>query len=501
MVYSLAMTFFKRDKKMDNHFENKDGEQNIGQGPNAIGKQVNNYNVQPEVFAKYAEELGVTKAALTSFFKILEQEKVPLGDLDSKLREIAFQHKELLLRFESVQSDDSEVRNLKVEAKNAIENGRFAEAEDWLVQARERDRQAVARMKDAIAEQQAALEKRQLSEAASCKDQAILQRLQYHHVKAAEFFKEAAMALPEGRKEERAAYLGAAGSDLERISSYRDALHLYKQSLSVCREVGNRKEEGKLLNNITAIYQVQGEYGKASEQLEKILLICRETGEKDLEGAALNNLSQLYKATGEYAKAMRCLKQSLRLLQRSGHKEGECVTLNNIGGIFHTLGDHVAALRYYEQILTISREIKDRRVESLSLNNISQLHSAQGNNDEALRYLEQSLAITRQIGERRGEWTILNNIGRTYECQGDYPAALKHYKQSLVILREIGHKDGLAAISWNIGLLYMKKSELAKAQPYISRAVELGTQLEHPKLAEWRTALEEVRAKLREQRN
>ncbi len=501
MVYSLAMTFFKRDKKMDNHFENKDGEQNNALGDHAIGKQENHYGVPPEVFAQYVRDLGVTDSALTNFFKILKQEKVPLGDLDSKLREIAFQHKELLLRFESVQSDDPEVRSLKVEAKNAIENGRFVEAEDFLTQARERDRLAVARMKDAIAEQQAALEKRQLSEAASCVEQSKLQRLQYHHAKSAEYLLEAAAALPEGRKEERAAYLGAAGSDLERISSYRDALNLYKQSLSVCREVGNRNAEGKLLNNITAIYQVQGEHGKASEQLEKILLICRETGEKDLEGAALNNLSQLYKATGEYAKSMRCLKQSLRLLQRSGHKEGEGATLNNIGGIFHTLGDHVAALRYYEQVLTISREIKDRRMESLSLSNISQLHSAQGNNDAALRHLEQSLATTRKIGERRGEWTILNNIGRIYECRGDYTAALKHYEQSLVIVQKIGHKDGWAATSWNTGLLYVKKGELAKAESYISRAVELGTQLKHPKLAEWHTALEEVRAKLQEQRN
>ena len=52
-----------------------------------------------------------------------------------------------------------------------------------------------------------------------------------------------------------------------------------------------------------------------------------------------------------------------------------------------------------------------------------------------------------------------------------------------------------------MGVLYVNKGELAKAESYISRAVELGTQLEHPKLAEWRTALEEVRTKLREQRN
>jgi len=498
-VYSPAMTFFKRDRKMDNHFENKGGEQNIAQGPNAIGKQENHYGVPPEVFANYVEELGVTKSALTSFFKILEEQQVARGDLDAKLREIAMRHVELLQRFETVTSDDPEVQALKKEAGDAIKSGAYDQADMLLAQAKERDRAAVARLKESLAEQQAALEKRQLSEAASCVEQAKLQRLQYRHAKAAKFFQEAAAVLPEKRNEERAAYLGAAGYDLERISRYIDALHLYKQSLSVCRELGNRKAEGKLLNNITAVYQAQGDYGKASDYLEQILLICRETGEKNLEGATLNNLSQIYKAKGEYAKAMRCLKQSLRLLQESGHKEGECATLNNISGIYNALGDHNNALRYCEQVLTISRKTKDKRMESGSLNNISQLYSTQGNYDTALEYLEQSLAIIRQIGERYGEGVILHNIGRNYEVQGDDIAALKYYQQSLAMAREIGAKAEEAGFSWKIGLLYMQQGELTKAEPYLSRAVELAEQLEHPKLEEWRETLEAVRAKLQEQ--
>jgi hypothetical protein len=48
----------------------------------------------PDVLAD-VRKLAVTDAALASFFKILKQEQVPRGDLDSKLREIAFRHKEL----------------------------------------------------------------------------------------------------------------------------------------------------------------------------------------------------------------------------------------------------------------------------------------------------------------------------------------------------------------------------------------------------------------------
>ena len=168
---------------MSNLFKSKGGPQSIGQGDHAIGSQTNNhgpvistsgnnspaiqgrditvnYNNMPPDWMQYAEEFGVTKAALFNFFRILEQAKVPSWDLDNKLREIAFRHKELLLRFESVTSDDPQVKALKEQAGQAIAGGEYDRAEELLNQAKERDRAAVSKMKASIAEQQAALEKR-----------------------------------------------------------------------------------------------------------------------------------------------------------------------------------------------------------------------------------------------------------------------------------------------------------------------------------------------------
>lgn len=121
---------------------------------------------------------------------------------------------------------------------------------------------------------------------------------------------------------------------------------------------------------------------------------------------------------------------------------------------------------------------------------------AQENYDAALEYSKQCLAIRHQIGDRRNEGGSLNNIGKIYEAKKDYPAALKQYEQALAIAKEIGDKAGEAGGNWNIGWLYKKQGELAKAEPYISRAVELGTQLERPDLEDWRKGLEWVRAKL-----
>lgn len=261
-VFALAVYVRRRKKKsppsseehlrqplpaqnITNQFNNTSGEQNIAQGDHAIGKKVDNHgpvisttgdkspavNAQGNVtitygvpFEKYEQvrdecerikvEYGIRDAAFTSFFRILNQENIPCAEWGAKLREIAFRYKELLLRFEAVTSDDPQVQALKAQAKQAIENGDYDQADALLNQAKERDRAAVAKLKASITEQQAALEKRQLSEVQSCVDQAKLQRLQYRYEKSAQYWQEAAAALPEGYEWERATCLGAAGEDL-----------------------------------------------------------------------------------------------------------------------------------------------------------------------------------------------------------------------------------------------------------------------------------------------
>jgi TolA-binding protein len=125
---------------MTNHFDSKGGKQvNVTQtvrGDSNIvsgtGNVTVSYGIPPAFFAEYAGKLAVTDSALASFFKILEEQQVPLGDLDAKLREIAKQYKELLHRLDPVQYEDPQVKRLKQAAHQAIEQGRFADAASLL---------------------------------------------------------------------------------------------------------------------------------------------------------------------------------------------------------------------------------------------------------------------------------------------------------------------------------------------------------------------------------
>jgi tetratricopeptide (TPR) repeat protein len=367
-------------KIMTNHFDSKGGTQPIAQGDNPIGQLNNNYGVPYEAYGALAGKLAVTEAALASFFKILEEQQVPLHDLDSKLREIATQHKELLARLESVQSADPQVRALKEQAEQAIERGDYAQAEELL---------------EDVANQHSIAAAETYAELAS------LQRLQWHYEKAAAYWQKAAVLLPEEEKEGRANCMGKAGYDLYNIAGYTEALLLLEQSLAIYREIGNRVGEGLTLNNI----------------------------------------SQIYYARGDDTTVLKYLKQSLSISQETGDKKGEGVTIGNIGKMYYALGDCATALKWLEQSLVISKEIGDKTMEGTTLSNIGLIYYKRGDYATAMNYQEQGLSISRKIGNRRDEAMTRCNIGRTYEKQGDLKQSEAYISRAVQLEEEIGHPD------------------------------------------------------------
>ncbi|WP_420208879.1 tetratricopeptide repeat protein [Candidatus Electronema sp. JC] len=50
--------------------------------------------------------------------------------------------------------------------------------------------------------------------------------------------------------------------------------------------------------------------------------------------------------------------------------------------------------------------------------------------------------------------------------------------------------------SWNIGMIYKEQGDLAKAEPYMSRAAQLEEEIGHPDLEKDRAALAALRAQL-----
>jgi tetratricopeptide (TPR) repeat protein len=237
----------------------------------------------------------------------------------------------------------------------------------------------------------------------------------------------------------RARLLDDAGIVHDALGNLEDALELYKQSLAIRQEIGDRKGEGTALNNISLIYDARGDYDTAQNYLEQSLDIRRETGDRAGEGATLNNLATTAYAKGEYDTALTYLEQSLNIRQEVGDQVGEGGTLNNIGEIHRVRGDYDKALPLYEQALGIFSKTDSKSEVGALLNNISLIYKARGEYDTALTYLEQSLNIRQEVGDRAGETVTSWNIGHTYKKQGDLRKAEQYVIRAVALAEEIGH--------------------------------------------------------------
>jgi hypothetical protein len=91
--------------------------------------------------------------ALTTFFRILGENKVATEDLDAKLREVAARHLTLLKQAEGSADDDPQVAAIKTEAVAAIGAGDYARAEGLLRHAFDADVAIARRAQDAAVAQ------------------------------------------------------------------------------------------------------------------------------------------------------------------------------------------------------------------------------------------------------------------------------------------------------------------------------------------------------------
>jgi len=192
------------------------------------------------------EELGVTKSALKSFFKILGQEQVAHEDLDNTLREIARKYKKLQDKIKIVQSDDSIVLSLKKQASEALDKGDFGKVDNLLNQASVREIEIVKDLQQTINEHllSAAKIKAEIGDS---------KNTQLAYSEAAKYFQQASKIVPPEFKEVSSDYLNQAGFAYHKASEYEQALSLYQKALE-------SRETPDIFFNIALIYDAQNEY-------------------------------------------------------------------------------------------------------------------------------------------------------------------------------------------------------------------------------------------------
>jgi tetratricopeptide (TPR) repeat protein len=251
----------------------------------------------------------------------------------------------------------------------------------------------------------------------------------------------------------------------------------YETALGIHRELGNRRSEGIVHDHLGTLHKNQGRMEEAWAHYEAALEIHREVGNRRSEGIVLDNLGNLHALQGRMEEARTHYEAALGIHRELGSRRSEGLALDHLGNLHYHQGRIEEARTHFEVALVIARELGDRRMESTSLNNVGCLHLNQGRMEEARPRLEAALAIARELGDRRTESLVLGNLGNLHSYQGRMEEARAHFEAGLPIARELRHRHLEGAFCVDLGALLLEQGRMETAKDYFEMALVIAREL------------------------
>ena len=133
------------------------------------------------------------------------------------------------------------------------------------------------------------------------------------------------------------------------------------------------KARADALNGAGVLARMQGDYAAARAFHEESLTLCRESGNKRGIANSLSNLGGVGQNQGDYAAARTLIEESVTLFRELEDKQGIANSLMNLGNVAQYQGDYAAARALYEESMTLFRELEDKLGIADSLDNFAEL--------------------------------------------------------------------------------------------------------------------------------
>lgn len=181
----------------------------------------------------------------------------------------------------------------------------------------------------------------------------------------------------------RAATLRNLGISYWQAGQYAEALEEFVHSLTLFRQLEDRKREGHMLNIIGATYRQLGRYEEAIEHHRQGNEVSHEVGDLWSVAHGLDNIGNAYRLLGQYDEAIDHHQRALAVMRDVGSRRGENDLLNDLGETFYAAGRARDALGCHRQALVIAHETYDRYQEARAYDGIA--HALRDTDPEAAR--------------------------------------------------------------------------------------------------------------------
>jgi tetratricopeptide (TPR) repeat protein len=373
--------------------------------------------------AELATQLGFTQGAVINFLRIVGEQDVPLEQIGTKLSEIAAKHRELMDRWSVLDMADPATAALAVQARAAIDEGRYDEADVALLRARDQEIAAAHQAEQLERDAKQAAERRWLRAAAADGKLGDLAMTRLRYVDAAQHYAAAANRVPAERHGERREYLE------------QEAFALYRQGA----ERGDNRSAALAIDR----------YRVLARAVDRAALPLDWARTQIRLGCALFSLGERETGTRRLEDAVAAFRLALEETTREVVPLDWAMTQTNLGSALAMLGERETGTVRLEEAVTAFRLALDERPReraplawAMTQMNLGNALGKLGEREGGTVRLEEAVTAFRLALEEWTreqvplEWaTTQLNLGNALQTLGEREAGTGHLEQAVAAYR------------------------------------------------------------------
>jgi tetratricopeptide (TPR) repeat protein len=183
-----------------------------------------------------------------------------------------------------------------------------------------------------------------------------------------------------------------------RLGDWNKAESLYKQSLQLSTELGDRAGMAELWGVLGDIERNRGNWDAAESLYRQCLEVETKLGDRAVMASSWGVLGDIERNRGNWDAAESLYRQSLQLRTELGDRAGMATSWGVLGDIERNRGNWNAAESLYRQSLQLHEELGDSYKTAVNFSDFALLEKQRGNLTLAQQYYDQAKTIYQQLG-------------------------------------------------------------------------------------------------------
>ncbi|XP_078603651.1 uncharacterized protein LOC144877577 [Branchiostoma floridae x Branchiostoma japonicum] len=266
----------------------------------------------------------------------------------------------------------------------------------------------------------------------------------------------------------------------DKFNSPRTSIQYYDQYLTLARQLGDRRQEGRAYNRLGQAHYDMREYEAALEWYEKHLKISQERDDTKEKVAAHVTAGNAYRFMGKIEEAKSHFDTASQMAQQAEDEHGQL-------GVYISMGDMQkdqfrsprTSIQYYEKHLALARQLMNSVEEALAYERLGLAQFGMGEYEKAVKWHQKHLDKSQDNGDNKQQIRAHTNLGRAYRLLGSQEKATSHISTALQLAEQTGDLHGQMEVNFSMGemqrnQLHSPRTAIQYYEQYLTLARQLG---------------------------